>query len=327
MKVTGVLGKMNGKAGGLVFSIVAGQTIAREYNPNVANPSTVAQVDQRAKMKLMSQLAAVMAPVIVIPKEGLKSSRNLFIKKNFESCVASDGVAQITYENIQLTNGTAGLPAIHITRSQEDGIRVNLEERCDAAVSRVVYILYSKTSENTLQYVQSIIVDVAGADGQFPGSLVYVAGDVAVFAYGMKDLNAKATANYNDYSVQNGEDIAALAMTRKLSLSDYQFTKTRGTTLFAGESESTIVPDGSFRVFVTPVGNGSVTGAGIYTAGATATLTATPAEGKIFVGWRNQGDSEYISQTSPLVITVDSQRDILAVFGDPSQGGGGQDQD
>lgn len=314
MKVTGVLGKLNGKAGGFVFSTVAGQTIGREYNPNVANPSTSAQVNQRAKMKLMSQLAAVMAPVIVIPKEGLKSSRNLFIKKNFESAVASDGVAQITYENIQLTNGNAGLPAIHIQRSQADGVLVNLTERCDAAVSRVVYILYTKTSENTLQYVASTIVSNAGSAGTFPGVLPYTTGDICVFAYGMKDLNAKATAVYEDYNVATGEDIAQLSMTRKLSLSDYQFTKTRGTTLFANESESTVVPDGSARVYVTALGGGTVTGAGVYTIGSSVTVTATPDSGKVFKGWKNQGSASYISTSASYTFTLEGQRDLIAVF-------------
>lgn len=314
MKVTGVLGKLNGKAGGFVFSTVAGQTIGREYNPNVANPSTSAQVNQRAKMKLMSQLAAVMAPVIVIPKEGLKSSRNLFIKKNFESAVASDGVAQITYENIQLTNGNAGLPAIHIQRSQADGVLVNLTERCDAAVSRVVYILYMKTSENTLQYVASTIVSNAGEAGTFPGVLPYTTGDICVFAYGMKDLNAKATAVYEDYNVTTGEDIAQLSMTRKLSLSDYQFTKTRGTTLFANESESTVVPDGSARVYVTALGGGTVTGAGVYTIGSNVTVTATPDSGKVFKGWQNQGSASYISTSASYTFTLEGQRDLIAVF-------------
>lgn len=314
MKVSGVLGKLNGKAGGFVFSTVAGQTIGREYNPNVANPSTAKQVDQRAKMKLMSQLAAVMAPVIVIPKEGLKSSRNLFIKRNFESAVATSGVAQITYENIQLTNGNAGLPAIHIVRSQAEGVKVDLSERCDAAVTRVVYILYSKTSEQTLQYVASIIVSEAGAEGKFPGVLPYTTGDICVFAYGMKDLNAKATATYADYNVQNGEDIASLAMSRKLSLSDYQFTKTRGTTLFANESESTSVPDGSARVFVTAVGNGQVQGAGIFTIGSQVSVSATPDSGWVFKGWKLQGGNSYISTSANYSFTLEAQTDLLAIF-------------
>lgn len=315
-KVTSLQGKATGKVGSMVYSVNGGQMIAREYNPNVANPNTQAQVDQRAKMKLMSQIAAALAPVIAIPKEGLKSSRNLFIKKNFDAASANAGIAQVTYENLQLTAGNAGLPAIVIHRDAASGISVNLDERCDAAVSRVVYILYRKTSEATLQYVQSIIVEASGAEGKFPGTLIYMEGDIVVFAYGLKDLNAKASVKYNDYNVQNGEDIAQLALTRKLNLSDYQFTRTRGTTLFAGETDSVVVGEGQARVYVTATGGGQVAGAGVFNIGSQVTVTATPSADKVFKGWRFNGSDEIISTDASYTFELTGTADLVAVFED-----------
>lgn len=319
-RVNSILGKINGKVGNVVLTSTGGEVIAREYNPNVSNPNTTAQVDQRAKLKLMSQVAAALAPVIVIPKEGLKSSRNLFIKKNFGSVYASGGVAQVTYENLQLTNGNAGIPAIRVSRNAETGISVELEERADGAINRVVYILYKKTSESTLQYVQSIIVEEAGTDGIFPGTLVYTTGDIVVFAYGMKDLNGKASAKYSDYSVENGLDIAKLSMERKLSLKEFQFTQTRGTTLFEGESESVVVPDGQARVYVTALGPGTVTGAGVFNLNTQVTVTATPDEGKIFRGWKVNGADTYASTDATYSFTLQGQTDLVAVFDNPSEG-------
>lgn len=311
-------GVATGKLGGIVYSVNSGQMIAREYQPNVSNPNTEAQVNQRAKLKLMSQVAAALAPVIVIPKEGLKSSRNLFIKKNFDKTSADGGVAQVTYENLQITAGNAALPAIELTRSQESGITARLSQRADASISRVVYISYSKTSENTLQYMQSIIVDNAGADGTFPGSLLYLEGDVVVFAYGMKDLTAKARAKYSEYNVASGEDIARLAASRNISYNDYQFTQTRGTTLFAGESESTTIPDGSARVFVTAGNGGSVAGAGVFQIGQNVTVTATPAEGFSFVGWYRNGSNELVSNNAQYSFTLQGTTDLVARFRDDS---------
>lgn len=316
MKLQGFL-KGSGKIGNIVTSTVAGQTIAREYQPNVSNPSTQAQVDQRAKLKLMSQIAAALAPVIAIPKEGLKSSRNLFIKKNFDAVSAVEGVAQITYENVQLTNGNAGIPAIELSRSAEAGISAQLAERCDAAITRVVYILYKKTSEATLQYVQSIIVDDAGMLGTFPGTLIYTEGDIVVFAYGMKDLNAKASAKYSNYNVRNGEDLAKLTLTRKLNMQDYQFTKTRGTTLFAGESESVPVGANQARVYVTAEGPGTVSGAGVFDLGQTATVHAVPNNGSRFRGWRMNGDEQVISTDADFSFEVDGTADLIATFYTP----------
>lgn len=312
--VTSLQGKATGKVGAIVYSVSGGQMVAREYQPHVANPSTIAQTNQRAAFKLLSQIAAALAPVIVIPKEGLKSSRNLFIKRNANAVSTNSGVAQLTYENLQLTNGNAGLPAIEATRAAETGISINLAERCDAAVTRVVYILYKKTSEQTLQYVQSIIVEAAGAEGKFPGTLYYVEGDICLFAYGMKDLNAKASAKYNDYNVTNGEDIASLVLLRNLSLSDYQFTQTRGTTMFADESSTVVVPEGSARVFLTASGNGSVSGAGVFVIGSQVTVTATPSSGNRFVGWKPNGDDNYVSTSAEYTFTLQGQEDLIAVF-------------
>lgn len=313
-KLTSLNGKVVGKIGAVVYSTNAGQIIAREYNPNVANPSTEKQVNQRAKLKLMSQLAATLAPVIVIPKDGLKSSRNLFIKKNMGNAYAENGVAQITYENVQLTNGRAGIPGIVATRSQASGISISLEERADAAISRVVYIMYKKTSENTLQYVQSVIAEAAGSAGTFPATLVYCEGDLALFAYGMKDLNSKATAKYDDYRVQNAEDIASLAMERKIAYGDYQFTQTRGATMFADENEIVPVEDGKARVFVTATNGGSVGGAGTFDLNSNVTVTATADEGYEFVGWKRNGSDTILSTSSSYTFELTGTTDLVAVF-------------
>lgn len=320
-RVNSILGNINGKVGNVVLTSTGGEVIARSYNPNVSNPNSEAQVDQRAKLKLMSQIAAALSPVIVIPKDGLKSSRNLFIKKNFSSCYASGGVAQITYENLQLTNGNTGIPAVNVTRDENTGISVELQERADGAINRVVYILYKKTSESTLQYVQSTIADEAGEDGTFPETLIYTTGDIVVFAYGMKDLNAKASASYSNYSVQSGLDVAKLSMQRKLSLQDYQFTQTRGTTLFADENQSVVVPEGSARVYVTAVGPGSVSGGGVFTVGTSVTVVATPDTGKIFKGWKVNGASTYSSTAASYTFTLQGQIDLVAEFDSPADSG------
>lgn len=324
MKLNGISGTGTGKFGTMVFSTVAGQQVVRQYQPNVANPNTPAQVNQRAVLKLMSQIAATLAPVIVIPREGLRSARNLFIKKNIGLASSNDGVAQITFENVQLTNGNAGLPAIQATRSASDGIKIQLAGRADGAISRVVYILYAKTSEQTLQYVQSVIAENAGDDGVFPATLVYMTGDIVLFAYGMKDLNARARANYGDYAVNSGEDIAQLVMVRRISLSDYQFTQTRGTTMFAGENATVDVADNQARVFVTASGPGSVSGAGVYNIGSSVTVVATPDSGMRFQGWRNNGSTTIISTSASYTFTLQQMTDLVAVFYNPNSGTGGE---
>lgn len=313
-KMTSLMGKVNGKVGAVIYSTTSGQIIAREYNPNVKNPNTISQVNQRARLKLMSQMASILAPVIVIPREGLKSSRNLFIKKNMDYCYASGGVAQITYENVQLTAGNAVLPALNITRSEADGIKVALQSDASASVARVVYCLYQKTSAATLQYIGSTITTQAGEGGLFPATFPNLAGDIVIFAYGMIDLNGAATVQYGNLNVKSAKDIAELAMTRKLAAGSFQFTETRGATLFSKESQNEQVPEGSARVFVTATGGGTATGAGIFTIGSSVTVNATPDSDHKFVAWRLNGSNANLSTSAQYTFTLEGQTDLVAVF-------------
>lgn len=313
-KVTSLYGKTTGKIGSIVFSTSGGETIAREYNPNVSNPNTMAQINQRARLKLMSQLSASLAPVIAIPRKGLVSARNAFTKLNFENSMAQNGIAQITYENVQLTNGNLGLPTIEAARAQGSGITINLAEDARSAVSRVVYILYRKTSEQRLQFVSSVIAEGAGENGTFPATLPYTEGDIVLYAYGMRDTSENASAKYGNMKVDNAVDVARLTAYRNISSEDYQFTETRGATMYADQSEITQVPEGSARVFVTAFGNGTVSGAGVYVIGNEATVVATPASGARFLGWRVNGSVEIISTSASYTFEVQGTTDLVAVF-------------
>lgn len=313
-KVTSLYGKTTGKIGSIVFATSGGETIAREYNPHVANPSTMAQVNQRARLKLMSQLSASLAPVIVIPKNGLVSSRNAFTKLNFDKSMANNGIAQITYENVQLTNGNLGLPTIEATRAQGSGISINLADDASQSVDRVVYILYRKTSEQRLQLVSSVIAEGAGSNGTFPATLPYTEGDIVLYAYGMRDTSESASAKYGNMQVANAIDVARLTAYRNISSEDYQFTETRGATMYSDQNEITPVPEGSARVFVTAFGGGSVSGGGVYVIGQNATIVATPQEGYEFAGWRDNNTQQLVSNDETYTFEVEGTTDLVAVF-------------
>ncbi|MDC0282681.1 leucine-rich repeat protein [Akkermansiaceae bacterium] len=59
---------------------------------------------------------------------------------------------------------------------------------------------------------------------------------------------------------------------------------------------------------VPTVENGSVSGGGSYALGVTATLTATPATGYVFISWNS-------AIKNPLTITMDTNQSISAIFG------------
>lgn len=329
-KVTSLYGKTNGKIGSIVFSTSGGYTIAREYNPHVANPNTMAQVNQRARMKLMSQLSASLAPVIAIRKEGLTSARNKFVQKNFGASYASEGVAQISYENVQITSGNSGLPQVKwLVGTEFDSPRLYafFSDEPSTNIARVVWCLFRKTDEGKLEFVSSQITSVRTIQGSNRYFQVYFEGvsvlekssnlgaNYVLYAYGMSDTSERATAQYGNLNVQNATDIARLVATRSISFSDYQFTQTRGASANSGDSQSTDVPVGSARVFVTALGEGgSVSGGGVFEIGTQVTVTATPNAQYAFRAWVKNGSSQVVSTSATYTFTLNEQTDLIAQF-------------
>ena len=338
-KVTSLYGKTTGKIGSIVFATSGGETIAREYNPHVANPSTTAQVNQRARLKLMSQISACLAPVIAMTKDGLVSRRNKFVKKNMDACYASGGQAQISYENMQLTEGSIGLPGLNVQVSQvvQGKISIGFSSAPSPNISRVVYCIFEKTEESKLALVKSVIAsnpNQSGAGNFFfdvdledmpvadETSGFVLTKEFVFYAYGMIDTSEKATARYGNLNVQSASDIATLVATRTISYEDYQFTTTRGTTAGQGSQGGGSVPEGQARVFVTALGNGgTVSGGGTYAIGSTVQVTATPASGYVFDRWIYNGTNTTASTSAQYSFTLNEQTDLVAVFA--ADGGGG----
>lgn len=323
MKLSGIAGTGSGKLGSTVFATVCGQQVVRQYQPVVANPSTVSQVNNRSKLKLASQLAAALNDVIVIPRQGMKSSRNLFIKKNYGLLAASNGVAQISYENIQLTAGNGGIAAITASRDNENKLTISLQGAAAPAISRVVYTIYKKTDEGELQLVKSAICETPGNNRDFECEIAAASGELVLYAYGMKDANASASAKYANMQCSTGVDIARLVANRTIKSEEFSFTGTRGATMDVSGNIIEPVPAGKARVYVTATNGGTATGGGIYDIGSQVTLTATPAQGYEFRGfYQYWGERANLVSSNPsYTFEVQETTDILAQFAVPENGG------
>lgn len=332
-KVTSLYGKTTGKIGSIVFATSGGETIAREYNPHVSNPNTQAQVNQRARMKLMSQLSAALAPVLAMTKEGLVSKRNKFVQKNFDACYADEGVAQITYENVQITEGNSALPALFASGTSDPDILLQMNYICgftaepSATLSRVVYCVFSKTNEGKLQYLFSQIVTEKTNPATptlkygFTFSLKSP-GELVIFAYGMSDTSERATAEYGNLNVVTASDLARLVATRAISFQDYQFTQTRAITIDTNGDAVEPEVAGAIRCYVTALGNGgTVSGGGSYAPGTSVTVVATPNSGYTFRNWVKNGTSQVVSTSATYTFTINEQTDLVATF--DAEGGGG----
>lgn len=274
MKLHGITGTGSGKLGSSVFSVTAGEQVVRQYQPVVTNPSTENQVNNRARLKLLSQLSAVMADVIAIPRAGSLSPRNIFVSDNYPISSAENGAATIDLAKIALTKGGMQIPAVVAERVDDTAINVALAAKADQLVARVIYIAFYRNNVGELQLLDSAVVETAGADGTFPYVFPYMSQDIIVYAYGIFDKNSKATAKFGNYGVENGTQVASLIADRKVSESDYLITKTQGVVL-AGETTADFVSVRANNVAIANTGSTSIP----YSTSALVELTVDDALG------------------------------------------------
>lgn len=321
MKLAGMAGTGSGKLGSHVYASLRGQQIVRNLQAQVSNPNSVAQVEQRGRLKLMSQISAAMASVIVMPRNGARSARNMFSKRNFKFVAAGRDNAVAFLEQIKLTNGLAAIPRVDASRDIADKIELCLYSSAVGQVDRVIYNVFARTEEGYLLLVRSAVVEEAGELGIFPCIVDDYNADLYIYAYGMKDLNARARAKYGSYQVQSGEDIAKLIMTRTLLPSDYQFTDTTGTSIAIDQEEPELIDENEVKITIAFAGDGAVrnntqTGTVVKSPliklrGSHLKWWAVPAPGHFFEGWTIVSDGGKKVTSNPLEFTVWADAQIL----------------
>lgn len=242
-KIFGLFGSMTGKLADTVMSVRNGEQIARKYQPIVYNPSSPAQVAQRAKLKLLSQLSAVMAPVIAIRGIGSVSSRNLFTKVNFPAVTYATDTASVNLPGIQLTSSAVGLGAVSASRNTENIVAYFSSNEAPTDVDRVVYAMFAKGSDNKLRFVGSRSAVSTGPGSDWQVTFPLVNAEVVILAYGVRDNTDAARAVFGNMQVISAEEVAKIIVNRVLTETDVTLTETRGVQLSA--SSRNVDPDES----------------------------------------------------------------------------------
>lgn len=204
-----------------------GVQIARRYNPYPENPKSEAQAEVRAKFKMLGQLGKLLQGQIAIPKDGLISSRNRFLKINYPAVTYADDTATIVDTAIQLTDGLVPLGAISAART-ESAIQARLVEARPANYfSRVVYVFYSLKGD-TMIYQGSSVATEPGSNNYWNVSHTPIDGKVLILAYGMNDKSAVAREAFSNLETPTAEAIARVIASRAITVADVDFTTTNG---------------------------------------------------------------------------------------------------
>lgn len=330
MKIVSGSGKGVGKLGKDVYYINHGVQLKRDYTSAVSNPNTSAQVSQRSRFKLASQVAAAMEPVIAIPRKGMVSGRNRFIKENMGYFYGFTDGAAVSYGSLQLTLGTRSIPEVKVTRETEGNttsLQLYLSRNVENNLDRVVYNVFKLNEEGQPELVLSQVVDNEDGEGVFNIEVNWPWGDVVALAYGMKFKDAAARAKYGNYSVNSGSDIAQLIANRTISDKDYFLTRTSGVFLAADDAGNVVPEEGYVTLNLTRVGHGSIllkvnneaevtvgTSNVLVPVGASVRLTATATSAWAFVGWYNNGSQQLLSSANPLTLTASTNLDLVCKF-------------
>ena len=199
--LTGATGKFAGAA----FQQSPGNgTILREV-VKPTNPSTEAQVEQRAKFKLMSQVATLLHAVIAMKREGNITPRNMFVKINSPLLEfdAAENKATIQLDLLQLTKSAQ---AVSLTAEFN-------EETGDAAIvlSADMPILYGAVFVRAAASGNGIVIKdiaretvaepAASISHTFNGSQV----EDVILAYGITQDTAGLAVKYGNLQKAENE--------------------------------------------------------------------------------------------------------------------------
>lgn len=308
------MGKIRGKLGGTVYAVAGGENIVREKATSVTNPNTDAQVETRAKFKLMSQLAAVVRPVLAIKKNGLKSAGNQFVSMNYDLASYASDAASVNLNAIQLTKGILALPAFTANRASGTKIAVSLNEDASETYDKVIYSALIKNTDGDLSLLDSKVAE-AGSNNDFAAELLYTADAVVIYAYGMRENTENANTKFGSMIAPTAEKVAKLLTSNSISSSDVTLSKTQGLTMLVGEDEVSSDDVEHFVVVLSKSGNGSVSGAGRYVDGQQVTVIATPDSEASFVGWHvNNLQGQIISTAQNYTFTIQGNVTLVGEF-------------
>lgn len=230
--------------GSAVFRVREGQQIVAQYNPIVKNPNTTGQQAQRAKFKLMSQLAAIMSPgfgtmgVTKRANGGKGSTRNGFVQKNFPLVTAEETedsvIAKVPMEELQLTDSFRYLPELTLTPETGDVNEIvagMTNVPAEVSTIRLILVGYSGAVGADSQANIQQIADVPVEDGEMGYTFeVPSAGKYTVLAYGLiPSESAKASIDLDNIHTPADENfISAVQLDAMVAEGQMAETKTVG---------------------------------------------------------------------------------------------------
>jgi hypothetical protein len=232
MKSTGLFGKNSGRVGGVVYSNYRGQQIVRSYQPQVKNPSTAKQVEQRAKFKLVSQVGSVFGNELknsYIPETRLLSSRNSWMKKMLQKTTYENGAASLPIEAIELTNATMRPSYVDVSGAT---LRATFSQAVwDKQTIKMRVILISYTDNGEIRIIKTNDISPSQPEDQDVITFTYTIENITVGGHKVRILayayepKENVSVNYEDYDV-NGDNATLENLVKVMGVTNLRFSET-----------------------------------------------------------------------------------------------------
>lgn len=233
MKSTGLFGVNSGRVGGVVYSNYRGQQIVKSYQPQVKNPNSKGQIKQRAKFKLVSQLAAVFGTALkesFKPNNSKNTPRNEWVSQMLAKSVYSDGEASLPIEEIVLTNAQDGIISANVDNNNALSVTLPAYQWDISRVKARAFILaYSDGGKLTVfgsmdvsplaEQVDPDFISLRGTIRDVPPGYANVR--VVVFAY---QASKRASIIYEDYEIE-GQEATLSDIVNVMGVSSIDFSR------------------------------------------------------------------------------------------------------
>lgn len=224
-KIYGLFGAMTGKVADVVMVVRNGAQIARKYQPIVSNPSSPAQVAARARLKLLSQLAAVVGRGLGFRRSGLVSARNQFVRANYPASSYDNSKASIAMLSLDLSGGSISIPNVTTPPRASNILEYSLATS-PQPIDGVIYCIIEKGNDNEFAFAHSEVVTEKGNDGHYGSSVSFISSAVGgyIYAYGFRFLSSRARALYENLVAENSNGV--LDVIRSVDESELELTRT-----------------------------------------------------------------------------------------------------
>lgn len=224
-KFVGFIGSIRGKVGNVVFAKGAdGVTYGRAYQPQVANPKTMAQTDQRAKMNLVGRMSQV-TPKGLLVGLGFANNRqrrswfckNLLNVATVDRSAPDSVVAKIDPEDVVFSRGaeviSASMSDITVTDALVSfKLKLNDESLSGKYGERVAVAIIDpieKGGYSQVRYIERVLEDTVISNLEI-AFLEAIEANSLVCIYRMPFvLNEDGAAVYSSSLDNDGENITA----------------------------------------------------------------------------------------------------------------------